>query len=343
MMIANLLAQPSSPEGFGGHRQSAEGAEGARGFGQVFQPPLSEEEMQALARLEQGAEEAEEGEAKPTAGRLAELQRLADPEQPVRGRGEAVVPATEAGALSRLAKAEQVREGRPVDGSQALTERLPTSMDARKLEAHPMMEERSARVERPLNLDRALMTTLPKAGQAPLTLPTSLTSAAPLDVAVAELAPNAANPANQASNARPTMQWAPVALPANNQHWARELMAPLSDHLRFQSFQQIKTAELRLDPPDLGKIELNVRMDGDRMQVQLNAANPSVREALQHNAERLREDLAQQHGGSIDVDVGEHSDQREQAEAQGQQVAAAMDVAQTPEQQEQPFAIDARV
>ncbi|MBY5920033.1 flagellar hook-length control protein FliK [Ferrimonas balearica] len=117
---------------------------------------------------------------------------------------------------------------------------------------------------------------------------------------------NATNPAT-----RGLPQWGPLSLPGEAQHWAREMLTPLRDQLRFQFEQQIKSAELRLDPPDLGRIELNVRLEGERLIVQLNAANPTVREALQSGAERLRDELGQSHGGQVDVDVGSEGDGRQ--------------------------------
>ncbi|MBW3163009.1 flagellar hook-length control protein FliK [Ferrimonas balearica] len=117
------------------------------------------------------------------------------------------------------------------------------------------------------------------------------------------------------SAARALPQWGPVTLPAEPQHWAREMLTPLRDQLRFQFEQQIKSAELRLDPPDLGRIELNVRLEGERLIVQLNAANPTVREALQSGAERLRDELGQSHGGQVDVDVGQEGEGRQQRDS----------------------------
>lgn len=146
-------------------------------------------------------------------------------------------------------------------------------------------------------------------------LATSLTSegkGSDATSSVAALAQSGASPANASTAAaRGLPQWGPLTLPADAQHWAREMLTPLRDQLRFQFEQQIKSAELRLDPPDLGRIELNVRLEGERLIVQLNAANPTVREALQSGAERLRDELGQSHGGHVDVDVGSEGDGRQ--------------------------------
>ncbi|MCL1126505.1 flagellar hook-length control protein FliK [Shewanella surugensis] len=110
-------------------------------------------------------------------------------------------------------------------------------------------------------------------------------------------------------------QWGPISVSqsAPLAQQAQELLSPLKEQLRFQVDQQIKHAEVRLDPPELGKIELNIRLDGDKLHIHINAANTSVRDALQLSLDRLRDDLAMDHGGQIDLDIsqGEHQQQRD--------------------------------
>jgi flagellar hook-length control protein FliK len=76
-----------------------------------------------------------------------------------------------------------------------------------------------------------------------------------------------------------------------------------------------KVAELRLNPPELGPVEVRVRTDDDGVRLNLAAGNAAVREALEAAAPRLREmllaeglrlehmDIGQQHAGA-----GQHSD-----------------------------------
>lgn len=111
-------------------------------------------------------------------------------------------------------------------------------------------------------------------------------------------------------------QWGPVSLTpmASLAQHSLEILTPLREHLRFQVDQHIKKAELRLDPPELGKIELNIRLEGDRLQVQMHAVNPAIRDALLNGLERLRVDLAMDHGGQIDVDIGQGESQQHQQE-----------------------------
>ncbi|PTA51591.1 flagellar hook-length control protein FliK [Shewanella morhuae] len=119
-----------------------------------------------------------------------------------------------------------------------------------------------------------------------------------------------------APQAASATQWGPVSLTpaAPLAQQTQEILTPLKEHLRFQVDQHIKRAELRLDPPELGKIELNIRLEGDRLQVQMHAVNPAIRDALLNGLERLRVDLAMDHGGQIDVDVGQGDAQQQQQE-----------------------------
>ncbi|GIU41538.1 flagellar hook-length control protein FliK [Shewanella algidipiscicola] len=113
-------------------------------------------------------------------------------------------------------------------------------------------------------------------------------------------------------------QWGPVSVSpqASVAQQAHEMLTPMREQLRFQIDQRIKHAELRLDPPELGKVELNIRLDGDRLHIQMHAVNPAVREALLTGLERLRNDLAQDHGGHIELDIGQNGSGGEQQRQQ---------------------------
>ncbi|MGS0695244.1 flagellar hook-length control protein FliK [Shewanella sp. 0m-4] len=120
-------------------------------------------------------------------------------------------------------------------------------------------------------------------------------------------------------------QWGPVSVSQSAPllQQSHEMLSPLREQLRFQIDQQIKQAEIRLDPPELGKIELNVRLDGDRLHIQMHAANPSVRDALLMGLDRLRAELAMDHGGQIDVDISQGESQQKQPQGSSQSAIAA--------------------
>ena len=100
-------------------------------------------------------------------------------------------------------------------------------------------------------------------------------------------------------------QWAPVRLPDNQSQWGQQLVSLLQDKVELQVNQQVKQAHIRLDPPELGRLELTVKLDGDRLHVQLNVTNPAVRDAMIQSMERLRMSLAPHHAGGVEVNVGQ--------------------------------------
>ncbi|MDO6745958.1 flagellar hook-length control protein FliK [Gilvimarinus sp. 1_MG-2023] len=67
--------------------------------------------------------------------------------------------------------------------------------------------------------------------------------------------------------------------------------------------QGIKTAEIRLDPPDLGPLQVKISINNEQTQVNFTSHHAVVREALDQNAFRLREMLAEQGMTQVDVDV----------------------------------------
>lgn len=134
------------------------------------------------------------------------------------------------------------------------------------------------------------------------------------------------------SNAQKIVEWAKVDLASavNSQpnktlaasQIGEKLNAILQDRINIQASNNIKTAQIRLDPPDLGHIKLTVSLEGDRVSVNVSAQNSLVREALMQTSERLRHELVNQNfvNVSIDISSGEQGDTGKKQQ-QHQQVA----------------------
>lgn len=86
------------------------------------------------------------------------------------------------------------------------------------------------------------------------------------------------------SNPTPVRMQAAVGSPA----WQNEL----GDQVRWMSNQNESRAELILTPPQLGRIEISLNINGDQANALFVSANPQVREALEGAMDRLREVLA---------------------------------------------------
>ncbi|WP_413112646.1 flagellar hook-length control protein FliK [Thaumasiovibrio sp. DFM-14] len=119
-------------------------------------------------------------------------------------------------------------------------------------------------------------------------------------------------------------EWAPVKMDANQQQWGQQMVSVLKERVELQMKQDVQQARIRLDPPHLGALELSVRMEEGKMTVQINAADPALREALQQSVERLRAELEgkQLAGGNVNVDVGDSSPESNPEQATPLDIAA---------------------
>nr|WP_231702463.1 flagellar hook-length control protein FliK [Rheinheimera lutimaris] len=135
----------------------------------------------------------------------------------------------------------------------------------------------------------------------------------------------AATPAGTASGTEAALSFKADLAGLQSSQWGQKLVHLLSDKINLQLGQQIQRAQIRLDPPQLGVIELSVSVDGDRTTVQLYAANSQVREAMQQNLDQLRQQLAQRLGSeqSLQLDVRDQTQQQsKQQGAVTQHIAA---------------------
>ncbi|MGR5194192.1 flagellar hook-length control protein FliK [Vibrio rotiferianus] len=99
-------------------------------------------------------------------------------------------------------------------------------------------------------------------------------------------------------------EWASMQIDTKAGKWGEQMMQVLHDRVTLQAQQNMQEAKIRLDPPELGKLDLLVRVEGDRLNVQINANTAATREALVQISERLRAELQQQNFVHVDVNVG---------------------------------------
>ncbi|MDP2716682.1 flagellar hook-length control protein FliK [Rheinheimera sp.] len=145
--------------------------------------------------------------------------------------------------------------------------------------------------------------------------------------AVSGVTATAAASGSTAAGAEAALSWKADLAGLQSSQWGQKLVHLLSDKINLQLGQQIQRAQIRLDPPQLGVIELSVSVDGDRTSVQLYAANSQVREAMQQNLDQLRQQLAQRLGAeqSLQLDVRDQAQQQsKQHSAVATQIAAQL-------------------
>ncbi|MGB3724492.1 MAG: flagellar hook-length control protein FliK [Glaciecola sp.] len=85
----------------------------------------------------------------------------------------------------------------------------------------------------------------------------------------------------------------------------------LTEKVRWMVNARNPSAEIRLDPPDLGGMQIKINLSGDTAQVNFSVQSAAAKEALDQAVPRLREMLSQQ-----GIELGQSSVQQE---SQGQQ------------------------
>lgn len=74
--------------------------------------------------------------------------------------------------------------------------------------------------------------------------------------------------------------------------WGEQLLHTLRDQVQVQIQQRIQNATIRLDPPELGSLEIFLSHEAGRLTVHINASQADVARLLQHTSDRLRQELA---------------------------------------------------
>ncbi|MFB4393855.1 MULTISPECIES: flagellar hook-length control protein FliK [unclassified Pseudomonas] len=103
-------------------------------------------------------------------------------------------------------------------------------------------------------------------------------------------------------------------LQMNQGAWSEGLV----NRVMYLSSQNLKSADIQLEPAELGRLDIRVNVATDQStQVTFISGHAGVREALDNQAHRLRELFAQQGLAQPDVNVADQS--REQRQQQAQQ------------------------
>ncbi|KIY38234.1 flagellar hook-length control protein [Pseudomonas sp. 10-1B] len=105
-------------------------------------------------------------------------------------------------------------------------------------------------------------------------------------------------------------------LPMNQNAWAEGLV----NRVMYLSSQNLKSADIQLEPAELGRLDIRVNVAADQAtQVTFISGHAGVRDTLDSQLHRLRELFAQQGLAQPDVNVADQSrgQQQQQGQAQG--------------------------
>lgn len=119
---------------------------------------------------------------------------------------------------------------------------------------------------------------------------------------------------NSMTSSESLSQWKSEFLGQNPAQWGQKLLSVLGDKVQLQLGQQLQKAQIRLDPPQLGSVDISISVDRERTTVHLSASNPQVREAMQQTIDQLRQSLGAKMNSEINVTV--QADVSEQRQSQ---------------------------
>lgn len=85
--------------------------------------------------------------------------------------------------------------------------------------------------------------------------------------------------------------------------WRQSLQEALGDRLNIQVGKNMEQAVIRLEPPQLGRIDIAIRHSNGTLEVNISASNTEVLRQLQGVSDNLRSDLAQRQYVDVAVSV----------------------------------------
>lgn len=86
-----------------------------------------------------------------------------------------------------------------------------------------------------------------------------------------------------------------------------EASQKLQERINIMMSKNIQRADIRLDPPELGNVQIRVNVSGEQTTVQFQVQNAQAREAIESAMPRLREMMEQQGLNLADTQVGEQA------------------------------------
>lgn len=102
-----------------------------------------------------------------------------------------------------------------------------------------------------------------------------------------------------------------VDVPVGHAEWGDKLVGKLT----WLTANKLSVAEIHLTPPDMGPMEVRVKVQHEQANITIHSANPVVRDQLELHSHRLRDMLNEQGLSLEQFDVADSS--RQQTEGQG--------------------------
>jgi flagellar hook-length control protein FliK len=103
-----------------------------------------------------------------------------------------------------------------------------------------------------------------------------------------------------------------IPMPVTHPDWGNQL----GDGVRWMAQQNIQMADIRLNPPDMGLLEVRIQMNADQANVTFSSPHAAVRDAIEQALPRLRDMLGNTGIQLGDVNVSQQSLSQHQSHAE---------------------------
>ncbi|MHC8306793.1 flagellar hook-length control protein FliK [Pseudomonas sp. PB3P13] len=98
-----------------------------------------------------------------------------------------------------------------------------------------------------------------------------------------------------------------LKLAAPQARWGEQMLHALRETVQVQVQQRFQQATIRLDPPELGSLEIFITHEPGRLSVQISAVQGDVARLLLHTSDRLRQELVEQNTLQVSVEISSDS------------------------------------
>lgn len=124
--------------------------------------------------------------------------------------------------------------------------------------------------------------------------------------------------------ARPMQEVSQLTMPHGAKPGEPAWSQAVNDRVMVMASKNGQFADIKLDPPELGSLQVRLHLKNDQVSVVFNTPHASVREALEQNMPRLREMFADQGLNMSDSSVEDHSrgQQRDESGSGGSSFAS---------------------
>ncbi len=124
-----------------------------------------------------------------------------------------------------------------------------------------------------------------------------------------ELKSHKEEPSMNAKLGKALIQDNSLYLGKQSQNWGKQL----GSHITTLIKQDVQEAKIHLDPPELGSLEIKLQVQHQEARIQIHASHVQVRDVLEQQAFRLRENLAQEGMNLSGFDVSSGSKEQQQS------------------------------